>query len=43
MEIRARYASGDTQQQIADDYDCSRQLIGLIVNRVQWKHLPDAA
>ena len=40
LEIRADWATGKyTQQQLAEKYDVSRSLIGLIVNRKIWTHI----
>lgn len=38
--IRAEYESGRTQQDLADQYGVSRRLIGCIVHRVKWVHVP---
>jgi len=38
-EIRKEYASGQTQQVLADRYGVTRQQISLIVLRRRWKHI----
>jgi hypothetical protein len=38
-EIRAAYAHGATQRQLAEAYDVTQPLIGYIVRREIWKHL----
>ena len=37
--IRARYAAGESQQAIADDYGVHQTLVGFIVRRVYWRHV----
>lgn len=37
--IRTRYAAGETQQAVADDYGVSQSVISGIVTRKWWKHV----
>jgi hypothetical protein len=37
--IRERYASGESQQRIADDYGVDQTAVGFIVRRVHWSHV----
>ena len=39
LEIRERYAGGETQAVLGEAYSVSRQMISLIVLRKKWKHI----
>lgn len=40
IEIRNRYAAGETQQSLADSFGICREAVGDIVRGRNWKHLP---
>lgn len=39
MEIRRRYANGETQTSIAKDFDVTNSSVSLIVRRLKWNHI----
>lgn len=40
VKIRERWANGETQQDLADEYGVTMSAVHLIVHRKNWKHLP---
>jgi len=40
LKIRERWANGETQQDLADEYGVTISAVHLIVHRKNWKHLP---